>query len=137
MVIASIAPPEGVSHFYLGLIITAAAPIGYAIEAIISTHAIDVSDPLIVCPLYRMIGGSLIELLCALIVCAATGHVNWITQIYAVIFSEPIILLFLFMSIDVYKRQLLLCLLEYSHKEILARNAGVYRNKRRTAGACT
>ena len=99
VVIASIAPPEGVSHFYLGLIITAAAPIGYAIEAIISTHAIDVSDPLIVCPLYRMIGGSLIELLCALIVCAATGHVNWITQIFAVIFSEPIILLFLFMSI--------------------------------------
>lgn len=98
VIVASIAPPEGVSHFYLGLLITCVAPIGYAIEAIISTHAIDVSDPLIVCPLYRMLGCSLMELFCAVVVCAATGHLGWISQIFGIIFSEPVILLFLLLS---------------------------------------
>jgi drug/metabolite transporter (DMT)-like permease len=99
VVTASIAPPEGVSNFYLGLLIVAAAPIGYAIEAIISTHAIDVSDPLIVCPLYRMIGGSVIEWICALAVCGVTGHMNWIGQIFSIIFSEPVIVVFLCLAI--------------------------------------
>lgn len=99
VVVAGIAPPEGVSNFYLGLLIAGVAPVGYAIEAIISTHALDVSDPLIVCPLYRMIGGSLIELLCAVIVCTITGHSGWIGGIFSVIFSEPSILLLLTVSL--------------------------------------
>lgn len=99
VIIASVAPPEGVTNFYLGLLITAVAPVGYAVEAIISTHAIDVSDPLIVCPLYRMIGGGILELLCAAAVCVATGHIDWISQIFSLIFSEPVILLFLFLAI--------------------------------------
>ncbi|MCC2254478.1 DMT family transporter [Ruminococcus sp. CLA-AA-H200] len=98
VVIASIAPPEGVSNFYLGLLITAAAPIGYAIEAVLSTKAIDISDPLIVCPLYRMIGGGCMELCCALIICTVTGHAGWIGEIFTLIFSDKVILLFLLLA---------------------------------------
>ncbi len=96
--VAGIAPPEGVSNFYMGLLIAAVAPMGYAVEAIISTHAMDVADPLIACPLYRMIGGSIIELVCAAAVCAASGHGDWILQIFSVIFAEPVILGFLLLS---------------------------------------
>lgn len=99
VVIASIAPPTGVSNFYLGLLITFAAPVGYALEAIISTHAIDVSDPLIVCPFYRMIGGAVLEFICAVSVCMATGHLGWISGIFSIIFSEPAVLLFLILSV--------------------------------------
>ncbi len=98
VVVASIAPPEGVTNFYLGLLVTLVAPIGYAIEAIISTHAIDVSDPLIVCPLYRMIGGGLLEMVFAIAVCLATGHMAWIAEIFTIIFTEPSVLIFLLLT---------------------------------------
>ena len=45
-----------------------------------------------------MLGCSLMELFCAAVVCAATRHLGWISQIFGIIFSEPVILLFLLLS---------------------------------------
>lgn len=98
IIIASISPPEGVSHFYLGLIIVSLAPIGYSIEAIISTHAMDVSDPAVVCPFFRMIGGGIIELICAVAICVFTGHLAWIGSIFSIIVYNPTVILFLLLT---------------------------------------
>lgn len=98
VIIASLAPPEGITNFYLGLLIVALAPVGYSIEAIISTHAMDVSDPPLVCPLYRMIGSAIIEILCAVGICLVTGHMDWIASAFSIIFSTPTIMLFLLLT---------------------------------------
>lgn len=95
IVIATLSPPEGISNFYLGILIIIFAPLGYSAEEIISTHAMDVSDPKVVCPLYRMIGGSLIEMICAIGVCLVTGHMGWFVSAFQIIFTSPVIMLFL------------------------------------------
>lgn len=96
--LASIAPPAGVKNFYLGLIIVAFAPIGYSLEAIISTHAVDVSEPRVVCPLYRMIGGATIEMALAFTISLVTGHWNWMQAVFSVIFSDGTIMVFLLIT---------------------------------------
>lgn len=98
VVIASSSPPEGVKNFYLGLLIVAVAPIGYSIEAIISTHAMDVSDSRIVCPLYRMIGGSIIEFIFVIGVSFATGHMEWIMKAFEILVSSPMIIMLLLLT---------------------------------------
>ncbi|MGN0732960.1 MAG: DMT family transporter [Emergencia sp.] len=98
VIIAGIAPPEGVKNFYLGLIITLIAPVGYSIEAIISTHAMDVSDPKIVCPLYRMLGGGILELLVAVVVCATTGNLEWISEIFLMVFTNKTLLIYILIT---------------------------------------
>lgn len=95
IIVATLSPPEGITNFYLGIIIVIFAPLGYSAEAIISTHAMDVSDPKIVCPLYRMIGSAIIEMICAVCVCAVTGHMDWFVSAFAIIFSSPVVILFL------------------------------------------
>ena len=98
IILAAVAPPEGVENFYLGILIILITPIGYSVEAIISTHAMDVSEPLIVCPLYRMIGSAIMEMILAIGICVATGHAQWIASAFTIIFSSPIVLLFLFLT---------------------------------------
>jgi drug/metabolite transporter (DMT)-like permease len=51
VILATLSPPEGVTNFYLEIAIVAICPIAYTLESIISTHAIDVSDPMLACPL--------------------------------------------------------------------------------------
>lgn len=98
IILAAVAPPEGVENFYLGILIILITPIGYSVEATISTHAMDVSEPLIVCPLYRMIGSAIMEMILAIGICVATGHAQWIASAFTIIFSSPIVLLFLFLT---------------------------------------
>jgi drug/metabolite transporter (DMT)-like permease len=97
-IIASFAAPEGVTNFYLGLAIALVAPFAYATEAMISTHAMDVSDPLEVCSFYRMIGSSIIQSIIVVVLCAITGHLDWIGQILGMITASPIVMFFLFMT---------------------------------------
>lgn len=100
VVIAAVSPPEGVSNFYLGIGIACIAPIAFAIENIISTHAVDVVDPMVACPLYRMLGSACMEMIIVVVLCAATGHLAWIALAYKAIFASPICMVFiLFMSI--------------------------------------
>lgn len=98
VIIASLSPPEGVTHFYLGIAIVIITPIGYAAEEVMSTHAMDVADPRIVCPLYRMIGAALIELAVAAIVCIITGNLEWLHVIAVTAWSNPTITLFMCMT---------------------------------------
>ncbi len=95
VIVAAMAPPEGIENFYLGIAIAFIAPVAFAIENIISTHAVDVVDPMVACPLYRMIGSALIELIVVLIVCAATGHLAWIGLAFSTIFGSPMCMLFI------------------------------------------
>ena len=98
IITATFAPPEGITNFYLGIIIVIFAPLGYSAEAIISTHAMDVSDPLLVCPLYRMIGSAVIEMICAVGICIVTGNLSWIADAFSIIFSTPVVILFLLLT---------------------------------------
>ncbi len=92
--VAGFAPPEGVTNFYLGIFISLLAPIGYTAEAMISTHVMDVSEPLEVCSLYRMIGAGIMEFAIVFIVCAVTGNLAWIGIAFSTIFSNPALILF-------------------------------------------
>lgn len=95
VIIAGLAKPEGVEHFYLGLFVAFLAPVGFTIEAMISTNGMDVSEPFDVCGLFRMCGGAVIEFAIAVIGAAMLGHMEWITVSYAAIFSSPVTLLFI------------------------------------------
>ena len=95
VIIATLAPPEGVTQFYTGIALVCICPIAYAIESIISTHAVDVTDPMIACPLYRMIGSAFIEFIIAICVCAVTGHLGWIALAFSILFSSPLCILFI------------------------------------------
>ena len=95
VIIAAVSPPEGVTNFYLGIGIACIAPIAFAIENIISTHAVDVVDPMVACPLYRMLGSACIELIIVVVLCAATGNLCWIADAFSVICSSPLCILFI------------------------------------------
>ena len=95
VIIAAVSPPEGVTNFYLGIGIACIAPIAFAIENIISTHAVDVVDPMVACPLYRMLGSACMELIIVFVICAATGHLAWIALAFKAIFASPICMLFI------------------------------------------
>lgn len=94
VIVAGFEPPEGVNSFYLGIIIALFAPIGYTAEAMISTHVMDVSEPLEVCGLYRMIGAGIMEFAIVLIICLITGNVSWIAIAFGQIFSNPVLIVF-------------------------------------------
>jgi drug/metabolite transporter (DMT)-like permease len=88
ILIAAFSPPEGITNFYLGIAIACICPFAYTMENIISVHAVDVVDPVIACPVYRMIGSAVIEMIVALLVCAFTGHISWIGTAFHVIGSN-------------------------------------------------
>jgi len=96
ILIATFSPPEGITNFYTGIAIACICPIAYTLENIISVHALDVTDPVISCPVYRMIGSSIIEMIVVLCVCAVTGHMAWIGLAFSVMGSNHACLLLLF-----------------------------------------
>lgn len=95
VLIATFAPPEGVVNFYSGIALACVCPIAYTLENIISTHAVDVSDPMLACPMYRMIGSAIIEFIICIIVCAVTGNLAWLGLILSLITSSPLCLVFI------------------------------------------
>lgn len=95
VLIATFGPPEGVVNFYSGIALACVCPLAYAVENIISVHALDVSDSMLACPMYRMIGSAVLEFIICIIVCAVTGHLDWLTLILSLITSSPLCMLFL------------------------------------------
>jgi len=98
IVITSLAPPEGAKNFYLGLAIACACPLAFAGENIISTHAVDVADPRIACPVYRMFGAAIIELLLSFAVALMTGHVDIFVTAFGTLFTMPKAVLFMVLT---------------------------------------
>ena len=98
--IASWSKPEAIESaaFYLGIALALAAALGFAVEAIISTHAMDVSDTLELCAMYRAIGGAVLEFSIALIFAAVTGNLDIFTQALSFVFHTPFVMLLLFMT---------------------------------------
>lgn len=95
VLIATFGPPEGVINFYSGIALACVCPVAYTLENLISVHAVDVSDPMLACPMYRMIGSAIIEFIICIVVCAVTGHLDWLTLILSLITSSPLCMLFL------------------------------------------
>ena len=99
-IVAGWSKPEAIESgiFYLGIILCLFAAIGFATEAVISTHAMDMCDPLELCGMYRMIGGAIIEFAIAFIIALATGNVELFVNVLEFIFQSPIVLLFLLLT---------------------------------------
>lgn len=87
--------PESVSNFALGIAIACVCPVAFALEGIISTHGVDVTDPMLSCPMYRMIASGIIEVVLCIIICAVTGHIGWIGALFSAMFSTPLCLIFM------------------------------------------
>lgn len=95
-IIACMGTPEGVTNFYLGIAIALVAPIAFALEGIISAHALDVTDPMTACPLFRMIMSGIFEIIIAIAVCAVTGHMAWLGLLIDLITGTPMCMVFMF-----------------------------------------
>lgn len=103
--IATLAPPEGITNFYLGIAIACVCPLMYALENIISVHAVDTVDPMIACPVFRMIGSGIMAIIIAAIVAVVTGHAEWVGLAFSLMTSSKtcVVLMFcaaLFMAIQ-------------------------------------
>lgn len=98
--VASWSKPEAIESgaFYLGIMLALAAAVGFAVEAIISTHAMDVSDTLELCAMYRATGGAVLELSIALIFAAITGNLDIFGQALSFVFHTPAVMLFLLLT---------------------------------------
>jgi drug/metabolite transporter (DMT)-like permease len=96
MLFAVFSPPEGMSNFYLGIGIACICPIAFSLENLISTHAVDVTDPMLACPLYRMVGSAIMEFIIVFCICLFTGHLSWIAIAVSVITSHPYCILMMF-----------------------------------------
>jgi drug/metabolite transporter (DMT)-like permease len=97
--LAAWSPPENVPNFYLGIAIAVIGPIGFTIEALISAKAMDITEPLQVCGLYRMIGGAFFEIVIAIIVAlAAFGSLEVIGVVLSMVFANGWIFLFLLIT---------------------------------------
>lgn len=94
-VIACMGAPENARNFVLGIIIACICPLAFALEGIISTHGVDVTDPMLSCPMYRMIASGIIEILVSVVICILTGHASWIGLLIGLITSSPKCMFFL------------------------------------------
>ena len=99
-IIAGWAKPEAIESgaFYFGIALCLIAALGFAAEAVISTHAMDVCDPMELCGMYRMVGAALIEILVAVGVAAVTGNLPLLGAVIGYIFHTPLVLLFLLLT---------------------------------------
>lgn len=95
VIIACLAPPEGITNFYVGVAIACICPFAYAIEGLISTHAYDCVEPAMACPLYRMIVSGILEIIIAIVVCVVTGHVGWFALVFKLMFTDKLCMLYL------------------------------------------
>lgn len=88
-IVACCGAPEDAPNFMLGIAIACICPIAFALEGTISAHGVDVTDPMLSCPMYRMIISGLIQIAVALVLAAATGHTAWISDLFKAIFANP------------------------------------------------
>lgn len=99
-IIAGWAKPDAVESgaFYFGIVLCLLAAIGFAAEAVISTHAMDVCDPLELCGMFRMVGAALVEFLAAFLVAVVTGNLALLGAVVGFIFHSPLVLMFLLLT---------------------------------------
>ena len=97
-IIASYTAPEGVQNFYLGIAVTLIAPVAWTVEAMLSTRIMDVSDPLEVCGLYRMVGGGLLGMGFAVILMVIMGKMAMFVETLRLIVSDNYILFLFFLT---------------------------------------
>ena len=90
-----IGAPEGATNILLGVLIAAIGPIAFALEGVISTHAVDVTDPMIACPIFRLFMSGVFEVVICIGLVVITGHVEWIGLLFGLITSSPLCMLFL------------------------------------------
>lgn len=93
--IATMGPPEGITNFFLGIAIACVCPVAFALEATISAHAVDVTDPMLSCPMYRMIASGIFEVIIAIVVALVTGNGGWIGLLFGMIFANPTCMFFM------------------------------------------
>jgi len=98
-IIASLAPPAGIQHFYLGIFFSILAPIFFTVEGMIDTKVMDVYQPLVTCSLYRCILGGTWGMVLSFLGCAVTGRVSMYGMIWKTIFSSPQLVLFLMIAV--------------------------------------
>lgn len=94
VIIASYEPPVGVENFYLGILIATLSPIGFAIEAMLSSKVMDSTDPLEVCGLYRCLFGGIWGCLIALLICLFTGDMGLYADVFKFTFTTPTTLIY-------------------------------------------
>lgn len=94
-IIACFGAPSNVVNFGLGIAIACVCPVAFALEGIISTHAVDVTDPMLSCPMYRMIASGIFEIIISIIVCAVTGNIGWIGTLLGLIFSTKMCVVYM------------------------------------------
>jgi drug/metabolite transporter (DMT)-like permease len=85
---------EAGTNFVLGCILALMAPIGFTLEAQFSTYAGDMIDPNVGCGFYRCFGSGIIGLAAMTILSAATGNIATFGTILTMVFSTPLLLLF-------------------------------------------
>lgn len=93
VLIASYAPPEGASNFYLGIALAACAPIGFTLEGILSTYAADMIDPTIGCGLYRCFGSGILGFVAITLVASISGDAGIVLEVVKMTFTNPTVLL--------------------------------------------
>lgn len=100
IIVAGWAKPEAIDSgvFYFGMALCLLAAIGFAAEAMISTHAMDICDPLELCGMYRMIGAAVLEIAIAVIVAAVSGTIPLLIAVVGYIFHSPLVLLLLLLT---------------------------------------
>lgn len=89
-VVACNGAPENTPNFMLGIAIACVCPVAYALEGTFSAHGVDVTDPMLSCPMYRLIASGLIQAAVALVLAFATGHASWIGSLFSAITSSPL-----------------------------------------------
>ena len=92
VIIACNGAPESASNFWLGIAIACVAPFGFALEGVISTHSLDVTDAMISAPMYRMIISGVMQIALASVIGIATGHASWVGDLFNAILSSPLCL---------------------------------------------
>lgn len=93
--IACMGAPGDTPNFALGIGIACICPVAFALEGIISAHAVDVTDPMFACPMYRMIASGIFEIIIAILVCAVTGNAGWIGDLAGLIVGNRMCMFFM------------------------------------------
>lgn len=87
-------PEAAGDSFVIGLFLAALCPIGFALEGMFSTYAGDLIDPMEGCAFYRSICSGVMGLIAMAVLAGATGNLSIYTGTLNIIFSNPLILLF-------------------------------------------
>ena len=94
VVIAGWSEGEGGTNFWLGVVLALMAPIGFTLEAQLSTYAGDIIDPNVGCGLYRCFGSAAVGLTAMFLLSAGTGNLSEFGTILDIALTTPKLLLF-------------------------------------------